>query len=237
MLAATHLIGFGASAAGIAFAPTDIAGLALWLRADLGITKDGSDLVATWADQSGNARDATEATNQPLWVANQANGNPIVRFDGTNDRLNTASYSLAQPLTMFVVCKILAHNDLDGIVATGSGTGFELRMQASPVVSIRDEGSSDGAAVNSAGSVFELYKFILNGTSSVLALDDGADQTSVTDFAGDWETGTFLGTWAAATAGRFGNVELAEVIQYAGAITGANLASVKAYLNARYALW
>lgn len=73
----------GARTAG-EFSPLDIPDLLLWLRADLGITKDGSDKVSLWEDQSGNGWDAAQATaaRQPLWVANVTNGQPALRFDG-----------------------------------------------------------------------------------------------------------------------------------------------------------
>ncbi len=58
-------------------------GAKLWLKADA-ITglADGAK-VANWADSSGNANDASQATaaNQPTYVANGQNSLPTVRFD------------------------------------------------------------------------------------------------------------------------------------------------------------
>ena len=34
-------------------------GMALWLKADAGVTKDGNNKVSVWTDQSGNGNDAT----------------------------------------------------------------------------------------------------------------------------------------------------------------------------------
>lgn len=63
------------------FSPTDIAGLKLWLKADAGVTLNGST-VSAWADQSGNGNDATQsvAIAQPTFVANALNGNPVIYF-------------------------------------------------------------------------------------------------------------------------------------------------------------
>ena len=71
------------------FSPSDIANLELWLKADAGITFNGSD-VSAWADQSGNGRNATQntASRQPLFVASVINGLPAVEFDGV-DALGT----------------------------------------------------------------------------------------------------------------------------------------------------
>jgi hypothetical protein len=62
-------------------------GLRLWLRADAGITNSSVD---RWADQSGNHFDGTQSTaaNRPAFVSGAINGNPVVRFNGTNDSLD-----------------------------------------------------------------------------------------------------------------------------------------------------
>jgi hypothetical protein len=65
-------------------APTDIANCELWLKADgIGGLSDG-DPVGTWADSSGNGRDATQGTAgaKPTYKTGIQNGLPIVRFDG-----------------------------------------------------------------------------------------------------------------------------------------------------------
>lgn len=81
------------------FSPDQVAGLALWLKADAGTstTVDGA-AVSQWDDQSGNARHVTQATgaNQPVYKTAIVNGKPVVRFDGANDFLQ-ASFTLSQP--------------------------------------------------------------------------------------------------------------------------------------------
>jgi hypothetical protein len=65
-------------------------GLALWLRADSGVTTAGG-AVAVWADQSGNRREAVQetATKRPLLIADAIRQRPALRFDGTDDLLAT----------------------------------------------------------------------------------------------------------------------------------------------------
>ncbi|MBI4659123.1 MAG: hypothetical protein HY735_09800 [Verrucomicrobia bacterium] len=60
-------------------------GLALWLKADAGLTLNGST-VSAWADQSGQGRNATQtsAASQPALVTTEI-GRPGLKFDGTND--------------------------------------------------------------------------------------------------------------------------------------------------------
>ncbi|HPD15550.1 MAG TPA: PEP-CTERM sorting domain-containing protein [Planctomycetota bacterium] len=62
---------------------TPLNGALYWLRADQGVTASGG-AVSAWNDQSGNARDFTQATavKQPQLVPGVLNGLPVVRFDG-----------------------------------------------------------------------------------------------------------------------------------------------------------
>lgn len=81
--------------------------LELWLKADAGVTKDGSDRVSAWADQSGNGRNATQSTSdkRPTYYANQQNGQPVLRLDGTNYMDNTYRGVGGTELTFFIVAK------------------------------------------------------------------------------------------------------------------------------------
>jgi hypothetical protein len=64
--------------------PIPGAGLALWLKADAGVTADGSGNVSQWNDQSANQYNATQSsTARPTVVTNIINGNPIIRFNGS----------------------------------------------------------------------------------------------------------------------------------------------------------
>ena len=90
----------------------------LWLKGD-GITglSDG-DAVATWPDSSGNSRHFTQATAglRPTWQTNEANGRPVVRFDGADDWLTNTTKADWRFLhngsdwTLFVVFKTTAAN-------------------------------------------------------------------------------------------------------------------------------
>jgi len=77
-----------------AFAPTDIAGLQLWLDAnDAATITQASGAVSQWNDKSGNTRHFTQATgaNQPITGTRTINGKNALDFDGTNDALVNAS--------------------------------------------------------------------------------------------------------------------------------------------------
>ena len=89
------------------FLPSQISGLKLWLKADSLSLSDG-DAVGTWADQSGNANDATQTTavNKPSFKTNIVNSKPVIRFDGVNDYFSLpdfcSGFSVAE---IFIVVK------------------------------------------------------------------------------------------------------------------------------------
>jgi hypothetical protein len=84
--------------------PGGVSGAQLWLRADQGIV---SSPISQWDDQSSNGWNATQGTDsrQPQKQNNEANFNPVVRFDGSNDFLDVSNHSAlnGKNLTVFVV--------------------------------------------------------------------------------------------------------------------------------------
>ena len=62
----------------------------MWLDAGYGVTYDGSSRVSSWADKSGNGKDAAQATGdyRPIYTTDVVNGKPAVHFDGTDDYMD-----------------------------------------------------------------------------------------------------------------------------------------------------
>jgi len=61
--------------------------------------------VDTWTDLSSNARNASQSTaaNRPAYKTAIQGGNPIVRFDGSNDILTTSTFASATQATAIIV--------------------------------------------------------------------------------------------------------------------------------------
>jgi ferric-dicitrate binding protein FerR (iron transport regulator) len=81
-----------------------VAGLSLWLRADLGVTLDGG--VSAWADQSPQRRNAAQSdpARRPAFVPEAVAGRPSLRFDGVDDHLAaTLPVAGLTGLTLFLV--------------------------------------------------------------------------------------------------------------------------------------
>ena len=93
-------------AAALADPPVPTTGLALWVRADAGITTDASGNVSAWADQSSQHNDLSQTTPslRPQLVENGINGLPLLRFDGAGDWLSFTT-RLTTVRTVFWVVK------------------------------------------------------------------------------------------------------------------------------------
>lgn len=112
------------------FNPSTVSNLKLWLRADRGVTLNGST-VSNWADQSGNNNHATQATagNQPTFLANSINTNlPSIQFDGVDDFMSLTSLignnGTPQDHTVFVVMKRRVDTNQGYLGYSGGGTYF-----------------------------------------------------------------------------------------------------------------
>jgi YD repeat-containing protein len=87
--------------------PASIPGCVLWLRSDLGITKDAQNRLSSWADQSVTGYSFVQDSDslKPLWVADQLNGYPVIRADGIDDWMSAANVVLGVAETTFVVVR------------------------------------------------------------------------------------------------------------------------------------
>lgn len=93
--------------------------LQLWLKAGSGSEMaDGSaatsgDRVAIWQDQSAQNRDASQATasSQPVLQEGQLNFQPVLRFDGMDDSLQTELDIAAQTLDKIMVFAVVQGRD------------------------------------------------------------------------------------------------------------------------------
>ncbi|MDV7395879.1 hypothetical protein RZS08_31095, partial [Arthrospira platensis SPKY1] len=66
--------------------------MALWLKADQGITESGG-AISAWADASGLGNDPTAAVNSPGYLEGSINFNPSVSFNGTNQRFDFNNFT------------------------------------------------------------------------------------------------------------------------------------------------
>ena len=160
--------------------------LALWVRADAGVTSSGG-VVTSWADQAtaiGGSNDAVQVdpTKQPTLVANAspAGDRPVIRFDGADDLLEIAANTVFETNTLTWFCVYKAPEDTgetqqvltcaDGLSTSHWGTktdavmGDGTRKQA--VWTRRDDGYYRGVRSDPLPmSEFQLVTAVWNGTS------------------------------------------------------------------------
>jgi hypothetical protein len=102
-------------------------GLRLWLRADAGVVVDESGSVSVWLDQTGSHPDAVQSrkSSRPQWVPAAANGRPVIRFDGADDRFDLPDVMAdATAGEILVVARLRdSSNPYNGLLHFGTGYG------------------------------------------------------------------------------------------------------------------
>lgn len=150
--------------------PSQFAHTLGWWKSDTGVTKDGSNLVSSWTDQSGKGRTLSYEGGKPLWVSGALSGSPSIRFDGVDDAMKTADFSVATPLTVFLVAKI-ASGYADGDVLFATNTS----IADGPQVVVRDLGQArfskyangvDFGSVNIKTDKYYLWQFDWGGNEN-----------------------------------------------------------------------
>ncbi len=213
----------------------------LWLRADAGTTLNGTNSVASWADQSPNGFVLLQSnmSYQPKLVTNALKGEPALSFSGS--LLETAGnvnvFQGNQSYTVFLV--------------TQSGTS---QPQYADILDSRIYGQAGGFTIEQNGSTLNQFGFASNlvtlnsGTTQVVSTVNnsvGITQTyingiQVASAAGVmWSPQVYpftVGGFTNASYSRYYNGKIAEVIIYSRALSDAERAAVESYLGQKYFL-
>ncbi|MCC7407419.1 MAG: hypothetical protein IT442_05070 [Phycisphaeraceae bacterium] len=245
---------FTSSPAG-GFLPTDVAGLSLWLRSDLGVSTVAGD-VDQWSDQSGNGNHfvQTTALNRPPYnAANSAyNSQPTLDFTANNHFLSCPTHfldSLASVGAWWIVAHRIAGGnpttDLKNLLtmlddsAGGGGAGGGWRSTV-----------ADGQMVWGANTQFIIKAWTNPATPQRYFNKRNGSVASATEFGVPGTSGTrtltvynaeaagvptYLGAIGGGTGARW-NGSIAEVILYEQAVSAPNETAILNYLAARYAL-
>jgi len=213
--------------------PTDIAGCEVWLDADdvATFTLTGSD-VNQWASKGATHPFVDQSAGSPVRQTNILNGRAVVAWTG-DQRLVEESFTLAQSMTVFVVCQWDSNGQYAYIINSDSGIGIGRR-------------DSDDCRVDADGGAFPSDTFAvlqdtpyyitavfsgaasdarLNGVAQFTNLDIGADGITGQLWLGRQSGGSGLGN-----TGGF----IAEVIIYDTALSAGNITDVEDYLVAKW---
>jgi hypothetical protein len=218
-----------------AFRPSDLAGLALWLRADAGVTRDAGERVSGWTNQAPppapplgpNDVLPASALALPQLTASSTGGLPALRFDGGDDHLLLAR-SVSNARTVFWVVfedwRAGGANANRYLLGGPSGSTLEFcggwsSLWLSGTASASVTGGStrfDGAGVNGSATPRPWTPTVI---SLVTTGDVGFDR--LMRHAGHGQP-----WWG----------ELAEIVVYDRALTAAEVQQVETYLGGRYGI-
>ena len=252
MLVRSFLLGLIAFFPFVVFSQTGPAGVGsstnniLWLRSnDIGQANNTS--VSSWADQSGNSNSITQPTSsyQPLYITNQQNSYPVVRFS-TDDRLRKTSFSSfpTSAITMFMVNKTSDNNDGTFSYAS-SGNNNDFLIFNSANYRIYRGGSLVTSGQSGNNNIWHIINPSWQGSDGATALwKDGASV-----YTGTLASGTSItsgGCLAIAgeqdaidggyQASQFHNGDFLEVIVYNTNLNSAQKVIIANYLAAKYNL-
>jgi len=242
MLSVTAASGFGAGGTPAPVFPSGVGGLLAHYDAALGVTKDGSNNVSSWADQSGNGHTLTTPDTDPVWYDSLVNGNPGIRFNGSSDYMKATGMSYDEP-HFYIVMNSVSHTSTDYILYLWkSGVSLVLEQYGSaPGVRVWGNGSYIvSSTTGGAVGTWHLSNVFGNGTSDgFYQLNNGS---KVADATGGALTDITIIALAADGSGtREGNIEVAELVIYSEAantpVTGGDDTLLKDYFSAKYGVF
>lgn len=229
---------------GGAFTPMSLPNLKLWVNTGSGVFQDNAfttpaaandDPVGGWRDQSGNGNSLTQVdTARPLLKTNTLNGKSTILFDGTNDWMSAAPFTLSNASTVYFVGKQVTWTENDWIWDGNTADVMELYTQtATPQVNM----AAGGGLITStafAADTFAIVTAVYDGASSLFQVNN---ETAATGTMGSFTAGGFyLGIAGGAAAGP-SNIQVAEILIYSVGHNAAQRTAVKTYLNNKYAIF
>jgi len=207
-----------------------LSGLSLWLKADAGVTLDGSD-VLVWADQSVNGNNFTANAGSAIKANNIIGSNPSILFDGAN----LIGNDIVTAKTIYAVIKTLATSaqqyaailEVTGgsLYSAISGTewGSYYGAESSSGQTIPTETAAIIATLSDDGVSYELRR----DGQQIVSSTEGVGFTS--------RSAAYIGSDS--SAGQPANVYISEIIVYNRVLISAEIQQVEAYLNAKYAIY
>lgn len=240
----------GVVASGVAmatFVPSDISGLTLWLKADGTLwqdsarttpaTADGAP-VGAWDDASGAGAHVTQSTsdNRPTLKTGIINSKPVLRFDGSNDRMAGSASAATKPFTAFALFKAANVSVTSTMLGASTAGGLHWRIDqagAHPQEILRQDteliASGTGGQTTAAHIVAVTY-----GSAGAWAFYlDGAGAGSGTNNKTFTASTTTVG-YNGSNNVELCNGDLAEIIKYDSALSTTDLNRVGNYLESKY---
>jgi hypothetical protein len=230
--------------------------LAVWVRADLSTTMNGST-VSGWADMSGNGRDFAQATasSQPSLTSGGLGGRAELTFDGSSDVLDGSSlYGMLSADDEWTVALIVRGWTWGAAINATWGTAYARGAMGAPsggggyfglVAGDSSNGLCSGyydgttpaevgfppsAGAQGADSV---WVTVCDGANLTCRINGSAGATD-TDGGGLHSNATTLGLGQGSSSGTFWDGAISEAMIFDGALSSDDISSLESYLSNRY---
>lgn len=217
--------------------------LKMHLRADAGVSVSGVD-VTGWTDQSGNGNSATQtsATNRPVLVSNSMNGEPVIRFNGTNSFLQLPTATnlgiVNNDYQMFIIARSNTPSTTSVyflVSAESASEQYELHTNGSQGVRFIPKAGvyiDEGTAGDYTDGEAHLYQMEATSTYGLIRMDADGITQSTGDRRSSESGNLRLGTRTAGSS--WFNGDIAEVIIYNTVLSESDQNVVEDYLKNKY---
>ena len=146
------------------------------------INQSDNTAISQWNDISGSGNNATQAagSNQPTFQTAELGGSGVVRFDGTNDFLESPTITKSQPYTVFVIT--FPRQYKFGYNSFFEDTSLGCTPFIGPQVGVSKHGAYAGVDLFGPATTLNTWfiaSYVFNTTSSKVSINGG------TTFAGN----------------------------------------------------
>jgi len=217
-------------------------GLLFWCKADAGVTQS-SGAVSAWADQTGNFT-VTQGTsgNKPTYVTNDINGEPALRFNGSQWLYN--AISLAPGLNADMTIIEVGSTSTPGahevsLWLGGTGTGQERGLGYYNGLELGDTGNIYASGVAApTPNLFVAEMTTLNSARTSLTFYRNGTQTGTATLSGVQNLLPSITVGAFAGSSSYGwQGDIAETLVYDHKLSSTELQQVGVYLADKYGLY
>ena len=222
-------------------------GLALWLKADAGVTTNSDGSVALWQDQSGNNNNAVQTSFTPMLVTNETTHQAALAFDGTLQYLDIASLvgvDLTGNFTMLYAANFLDFAANRAVLSKCVGPyprpiDYDVSASTGIAQLFRGDATPRSQAVLSsspllAGQYVEAGATV-NGNTVTHYLNNLPNGSGLFGYQGDDAGGPLrIGSRDDYLTQFAGN--LGEILLYNSALAGSDLQTANSYLGGKYGI-
>ena len=230
------------------FLPSSLSGMKLWLRADMGVTADGSNRVSAWADQSGNGNNFTQGggSSKPLYVASGLNGLPHIDFNQATSHLAGPALSALMAASGKTVVIVYTVDTASTTGAADAYLGNGVMGQSTEYfgVGVTTSGGSVRVLASTYPSAWKTAFFSIAPapySSALFVFHDGVtlgveDISLVSGSIGAGATGSLTATTYLGrnSTPNYFDGKISEVITYNRQVSGAEYTALRGYINGRY---